>query len=358
MKKNRFAVIAAVILAAATISIESCSQRVEKKELTATIIPFDKIASCEFDSSDLRDWELSTICFKSEESGLGRLAEIDKIIERNGKYYVLDRAQKAVFRYSSLGEPLNRIGQKGRGPKEYLTISDYSVNPSGQVVILDGQLDEIIVYNDDGTFVSRKKANHDYGELFLLDNGEILLGCNAWDESDLSGSKLILADSSFVPHTVISSFIQGYDPNFVLPHIGFTEFNGIVSYVCPIDDHVYVTPKKGGESKVFLINFGDEKVEDDQLKNIENSFPDIRQNKSLLLNATLIDDLAFIMTVFDKGKLVDLYVDAKGKRKISLTPLGVRFLGGSGKSLFFEVTNPDKMTEPCEKMVMAISRRK
>lgn len=355
------------IIMGITCFVVSCSQGIEKREGAAITIPFEKISSCEYDYACLRDWELSIIYFQSEESGIGRVAEIDKIREYNGDYYVLDRLQKVLIRYSSEGKPLNTIGQKGRGPEEYLSISDYSINMLGQVVILDGQLDEIIVYGNDGSFVSRQKMEHDYGELFHLDNGEILLALNAWDDSKLSGSKLVLADATFKPHAIISSFNQGYDINFVLPHIGFNDYSGIVSYVCPIDDNIYVFPREGGNNMSFLIDFGNEKVEDSQMINLEKSFPEIRRNKTLLLNATLIDDLIFIITVYEKGQWMDYYVDAKNKRKLALTPLGIRFLGGSGKSLYFEVTNPDLMyssihcsfdtVETSEKMVVSFSKK-
>lgn len=346
--------------------LASCSFGEGNKESETITIPFEKISLSDSKTDYFRDWTVSGTCLYSDDSGLGQLAGIDKIVASKGDYYVLDRAQRILIRYSSHGKPLNYIGRKGRGPEEYITISDFSINLHGQVVILDGQLDEIIVYNRDGSFVSRKKMPCDYGELFHLGSEEILLGFNAWDNSKFSGSKLVLADASFIPRTIISSFEEGYDKNFVLPHIGFTDYAGKVSYACPIDDHVYIFPKKGGEGTKYLIDFGIEAVEKDQVTNLEKTFPDILNNKTFLLNATLIDESVFIITTSQKGELIDYYVDARENRKIALTPLGIRFLGGSGDSLFFEVMDPDKAfttfhysfdtMESCEKRVLSCYR--
>ncbi len=355
-----------VLFAIVFLTLVSCSRGVGNEGVDTITIPFDKLSSSAFDPASFHDWKRSTVCFQSDESGMGRLVKIDKIRVYDGDYYVLDRLQRLLIRYSPQGMPLNTIGQKGRGPEEYLSISDFSINMEGQVVMLDGQLDDIIIYDKDGTFVSRQKMKHDYGELFHLDNGEILLACNAWDRSELSGTKVVLADASLKPSKVISSFVHGYDPNFVIPHIGFNDYLENVSYVCPIDDKVYVFPKIGGNAKSYLIDFGSERVEESQMINLEKSFPEIKRNNTFLLNATLMDDLQFIMSVYEKGEWRDFYVDAKTNTKTALTPLGIRFLGSSKKTLFFEVTNPELMTsffhspldtvESIEKRVVAFSK--
>ena len=53
------------------------------------------------------------------------------LIVRNNIYYIADPYTERVYSFNQHGEHLNNIGSKGRGPDEYITISEMSVNDQG-----------------------------------------------------------------------------------------------------------------------------------------------------------------------------------------------------------------------------------
>ncbi|MDR0953980.1 MAG: 6-bladed beta-propeller [Rikenellaceae bacterium] len=80
-----------------------------------------------------------------------------------------------VLRFDGQGKFLNSIGSTGRGPQEYLAISDFSLDANGNPIIYSDQDEAAYFYQPDGTFVEKKelgnrflKATNGYdGDTFL-----------------------------------------------------------------------------------------------------------------------------------------------------------------------------------------------
>jgi hypothetical protein len=70
----------------------------------------------------------------------------------NSSYIVRDESER-IFRFSSKGKYLNRIGNKGRAEAEYLRVDTFMIDSLNRVVILDGASDKLLIFNPDGTFV-------------------------------------------------------------------------------------------------------------------------------------------------------------------------------------------------------------
>ena len=66
-------------------------------------------------------------------------ADLDKLIVRNGKYFVLDSfGARTVVSFTKNGDPLGKYGNVGQGPGEYVLPMDMDVDSSG-VYILDAR---------------------------------------------------------------------------------------------------------------------------------------------------------------------------------------------------------------------------
>lgn len=104
--------------------------------------------------------------------------KIDKCVVTPDSWLVFDKQQSKVFRFNRhSGEYLNSFGAKGRGPFEYIRLSDFTYNEERNIVLLCDEVgDQIIRYDINGkgipggTYKSPPNLHIDYIEYY---NGKI-----------------------------------------------------------------------------------------------------------------------------------------------------------------------------------------
>ena len=80
---------------------------------------------------------------------------IRNIIIENGKIYILAYGNvNTITIFDINGKYLNTLNRTGRGPEEYLSITDFTVNSQGNIVIASDEA-EILEYNSDLKFVRK-----------------------------------------------------------------------------------------------------------------------------------------------------------------------------------------------------------
>jgi hypothetical protein len=72
-----------------------------------------------------------------------------KVISYDGLYYVLD-FQRGLYVFGAGGKYLRQIGNRGKGPGEYLEIRDFDIDKEGNILVLDFK--RILKYSSIGTF--------------------------------------------------------------------------------------------------------------------------------------------------------------------------------------------------------------
>jgi hypothetical protein len=79
------------------------------------------------------------------------------LFRKEGDFFVADFITQMVYRFNKNGKCLNSIGHKGRGAREYTSISDFMVH--GDTVELlcgKGSNSEVLLYDKNGTFIKKK----------------------------------------------------------------------------------------------------------------------------------------------------------------------------------------------------------
>lgn len=74
-------------------------------------------------------------------------AEADKVVYQNGQLYIMDWISRKIVSFKEDGEPGTVLHKRGRGPGEYLQITDFDVDDNGSIYILDGQRDMLLRYS-------------------------------------------------------------------------------------------------------------------------------------------------------------------------------------------------------------------
>ena len=109
------------------------------------------------------DWFSSIDIIPLETSEHSLLYECTKIEFFNDRYYIFDFRQHAVFVFDITGKFLfNTLSSKGRGPKEYISMTDIAMNrTTGNLEILDAYAHRIVIFDKDGLYIKDIKLPED-----------------------------------------------------------------------------------------------------------------------------------------------------------------------------------------------------
>ena len=151
MKSNLYIALMGLVLA-----LVSCS---EQKPATNVGVFIDL-------SESVRDTLRVTDCMEPldiiplETTDESLLGTVDKLMEHNGRYYVLDKMRKGVLVFDSSGKFLHRAGRIGQGPGEYQDLVDFTVDGNTGYLYLLAQSSTIYVYDCLGVFLWRKRLSN------------------------------------------------------------------------------------------------------------------------------------------------------------------------------------------------------
>ena len=125
---------------------------------------------------------------------------IDKLVVHDGCFYVMDRFRNTIFVFSEEGKYLHKIARSGRGPQEYIELTDFDVYDS-EVYILSRANQAIYVYDKDGNFRQIYPLDNWYNNLHVLDTHLAYLYS---ERSNDTHYNFILYD--YVSHQVVNRF--------------------------------------------------------------------------------------------------------------------------------------------------------
>jgi hypothetical protein len=97
--------------------------------------------------------------------------------EFNGKYFVIDIKQSALFCFDKEGKYLFKIHSRGQGPNEYLYLGDFNFDPYNNQLILLDPWGAILLYDLEGNFISKTRLPSEiaaYNEVFVLNRDTLV----------------------------------------------------------------------------------------------------------------------------------------------------------------------------------------
>lgn len=137
--------------------LSSCTTEKKRKDSTNCIV-----INASIDSKDKLPLNKYTVDAKlipletSEECLIGTL---QSVIYKNGRFYIKSFSDNKILIFNMDGRYVGKIDAVGRGPGEYLRISDFIVDSENNIFILD--MFEIKKYNDQFQFVESYKIELD-----------------------------------------------------------------------------------------------------------------------------------------------------------------------------------------------------
>ena len=164
---------------------------------------------------------------------------IDKMIVTKDKIYILDcYTAQQIFVFDKTGNLLFRIKNKGRGPKEYLSVADMQVDTIRNEILVNDALARSYLYfsTDDGTFLRREKGIANC-YLARIDSLYINLTGVGQDFNDNENWAIIISDKDSV-------LFKGFEPtplqndDFIINSFTYDR-NGNLLYTPVYSDTVY-----------------------------------------------------------------------------------------------------------------------
>lgn len=145
---------------------------VDNKKIATIKIGLDKKIKAPYLSEVLKEF----YCIPLETNDESIMGDIDKIIIKNQKIYILDsKKTKSLFVFDLRGKFLNKICRKGRGPGEYIQIKDFQVMENDEIIIYGAAPYKLMRFNKQGRFIKEKKIENIFARGFHVHNKNVIL---------------------------------------------------------------------------------------------------------------------------------------------------------------------------------------
>lgn len=258
----------------------------------------------------VREPEYIRLRTQGEESMLGEIEDV-KIL--GDKIYVKDWRNKRLAIFSRQGEWQGSISRHGRGPGEYLNISEFDVAENGDLYIVDGTADKLLIYNSALAFVRETKLPFEVDNLKVLNPDTYLLAVSSWQKSgEMTGVQLVITDSLFRAKEVISRYTEHFDDNFWLSSSRIVTAKGEFFYQRQVNDSVYNLDAHGKLKKIYFFDMGSATVPLMERNNLEKlAESGALRNYSALIEFTVIGKDYIYGCLYDKGERALFVVDTK-----------------------------------------------
>ena len=297
------------VFAAASILMEvsSCTG----KSGDASVIKTIKVGDYQEDNFDWKsvfeqDLHLVELTDTSKEYSF---TAISKLVFKKDKFYISDWRTSRIIVFDLNGNPVFVLNRRGRGPEEYLQVTDFDVDNSGGLWILDGQKDAVVHYSSEGKFLSQSKTGDCQYSHIACSNEILLLSVAYWDKTENGGYKAVAADTNLNVTSRYGRIPEFRDPDFEFPSVGFSEIGDVLMYNNPIDDYVSVFENDEYKGDYYF-DFGSKKVPDDVRKSVEPHLESIA-DYMFLLNAVGVYKDYVVGTMTEGGSPKDFIINMK-----------------------------------------------
>ncbi|MDR3269124.1 MAG: 6-bladed beta-propeller [Tannerella sp.] len=231
-----------------------------------------------------------------EESLVG---EIVKIVRREGYIYVADR--EALYRFTEEGVFSGKISKQGNGPDEYTGISDFEIESTDRIWILNRNMLRLYAWN--GALIKQIKLDVGAAKMYLIAPGKMCLYIgNERVENNQHQVKIIDLDTENIlsNHLEIdenrATYLHIQAPNHFCPR---DEGKGVAYFYNLFDEHIYALSEDGIEKRFQMDMFG---------KNIPASFYEAKYNDvGYFFQALFSHDYAYGTVFFMECRNVYLY---------------------------------------------------
>lgn len=248
-----------------------------------------------------------------------KIIDIDKVVYYSESYYVLDKKASQLMVFNGEGDFINRIGERGNGPGEYLRITDFEIDKEKQqILILSEPNRALFIYGLNGNFVKRLNLDFFVNGFVLSKNNTYVFMSSRVDESynmlirtDFDG-KRISYNFPFPKNTKILDFV----------FTGGLHKQGVSNYFTePTSSVVYDVQDK--IIPLYQFNFGNSTWKEENKFDIESFDREIKKHNVSFLRSFYCDTDNVLFFMFQNGKYVRKGYYFKDSGKVLACPFNL-----------------------------------
>ncbi len=158
----------------------SCESDRFNKSKNLIDIHFDEIPIYKKDTSVVK--KIRYIPLETDKDVL--ITQIDKILFVNEHFYILDSPQKTIFIFDNKGSFINRIHRIGKGPGEYVKITDFDIDKNNCIYVYDNISSKILKYGQDLQSLEKISLKYRFEEFAIIGNSLLLR--NVYDHGNIT----------------------------------------------------------------------------------------------------------------------------------------------------------------------------
>ena len=324
--------------------IGACSCHMEEEPLIAEeTIPFNRYEQVPCSSLDrLLPDRVKRVVLDAGGNKDYMFSEIDKIVCLHDRFYILDWIHRKIVIYSADGEPVGCLSRRGRGPGEYLQITDFDVDRDGSLWVVDGQKDILLHYSPTGECIGSKDFPYEAEVIKVLEGERFLFSLAPWDSSDYGGKRIVVTDRELNVSRSMLEYGKFTDRNYAFPSAGFSTVDGTIYYHRPVDDCVYALTEGGDMEKRYVFDFGQRRVPDKARKDIGKYRSDY-DGYTMLVKSVGVGEDYIIGSVLEGREIKDFMVDRTEGTAHILTESGsgMYMVGLSGGYAIYRESHDD-----------------
>lgn len=249
------------------------------------------------------------------------VGEIRKIFKSEENIIITDREQN-IFIYSASGKYINHFNKNGKGPEEYISVSDLLFDETKQQIsILTGSRPRKLIHYDlFGNYIDSKSYDlRGIDFTFLSDNQAVLYVPTKMNEDNplLNALAIVSLDNAEVK--LISTNYETGFPEKSPYFIGGTvskSFRKIILYKEPFNDTIYMVQNDTALIPKMVIDAGDREEQPSDYATLE-AYRSTQGKKILWFTPYFLENYYCITFREDKQDFVVIYDRKTGKSYIS-----------------------------------------
>lgn len=265
----------------------------------------------------------------------------------DNKLFVAGMRGSTLMCYDMQGNP-TPVGHQGRGGEEYLQVSNFDIDENGFVHLVDGEGDNLIIYDKDLQFVSKTNLPFDIDDIKCLPGGKYLLALSGWNEGEIHDYQVVVCDSEFNIQSVEKYYDHSVvDNNIWIGWPSLTTFGDKVFYMRTPDENVWAFSAADGKCvEKYYLDLGSNAIPMQHRGNLEPLFNDQLANYKYFVNFCVITDKYIYGMLSDKNANKDYIINRK-KGEIMLQPrtgenLSGDFITISGDMIIGEIKDIER----------------
>ena len=197
------------------------------------------------------------------------IGKMGKCIVSDSLLYILDKQKERICIFSiANGNAKGSISRLGRGPQEYLKITDFDIRDS-KVFILSSMEKSVTEYDIDGTFITKvSTGNSSYQRLKAVAGNMVWLANEQCGDARYDYVQMNMNNGRITRHVMPS---HKYSGEIRERAACFFEYNDSLWVSRQYDDIIYLMDKDGLARKMQFDFGGDNKVTRKDLASLSNS---------------------------------------------------------------------------------------